>query len=79
MSVGKLNSMGRGGAPFKPAATAFHWRTVCSAGKWQVKVLPLPTLLSICSWPRWWISTCLTIARPRPVPPVLAARLASTR
>src|SRR5690606_45624 len=50
-----------------------------SAPKWQEKVLPRPTSLSIAS--RAWCrpSTCLTIASPRPVPPFSRERLAETR
>src|SRR5690606_16062966 len=48
-------------------------------GKVQVKVLPLPGSLWMWSVAPWRSSVCLTMARPRPVPPVLAARPLSTR
>ena len=52
------------------AATAASSRR---GGKWQVKVLPRPSVLSISSVPPWRCSTCLTMARPRPEPPRRAA------
>src|SRR5690606_35228703 len=50
-----------------------------AAPKWQEKVLPTPTALRISS--RAWCrcSACLTIASPRPVPPLSRERLAETR
>jgi hypothetical protein len=47
--------------------------------KRQAKTLPWPTSLSISS--RAWcrLSTCLTIDRPRPVPPDSRERLVETR
>ncbi|MNT67320.1 hypothetical protein D3C72_2054510 [compost metagenome] len=51
----------------------------CAGAKWQVKVLPWPGTLLISIRARWRSSTCLTIARPNPVPPVLELRLESTR
>ncbi len=41
-----------------------------SAGNTAAKVLPLPTMLSMRSRAWWRCKTCLTMARPRPVPPV---------
>jgi len=50
-----------------------------AVGSTAEKVLPWP----ISDWtsrrPLWRISTCLTIARPSPVPPVSRDRLLSTR
>ncbi|MCY1532296.1 hypothetical protein D9M68_675610 [compost metagenome] len=54
-------------------------RATWVAGKWQVKVLPWLSTELMSRRPRWRISTCLTMARPRPVPPVLLLRLESTR
>ncbi|MNP68216.1 hypothetical protein D3C76_1641420 [compost metagenome] len=50
-----------------------------AGAKWQVNVLPCPGTLLISIRARWRNSTCLTIARPSPVPPVLELRLESTR
>ena len=49
------------------------------AGNQALKRLPLPGSLTIsrCAW--WRLSTCLTMASPRPVPPVSRERLRSTR
>ena len=54
-------------------------RRTRSAPKWQENVLPRPTSLSISSraWCRF--STCLTIDRPSPVPPLSRERLVETR
>src|SRR5215211_1581541 len=44
--------------------------TVCSAsGRCTVKVAPSPNVLSMASRPWWRARMCLTMARPRPVPP----------
>src|SRR5690606_8073056 len=62
------------------AAPGGAWRGwIRSAPKWQEKVLPRPTSLSIPS--RAWcrLRTCLTIARPSPVPPDSRERLVDTR
>ena len=48
-------------------------------GKRIVKVEPAPGVLSISSSAPWRCTTCLTIARPSPVPPVSRERLRSTR
>ena len=45
----------------------------------QVKVLPRPTSLSICKCAPCRLSTCLTMDRPRPVPPDSRERLVDTR
>ena len=49
------------------------------AGKTIAKVEPTPGVLSILSSALWRCATCLTIARPSPVPPVSRERLRSTR
>ncbi len=54
-------------------------RRTREAGRMTANVLPLPSSL-VTSSSAWWRSrTCLTIARPRPVPPVARERLRSTR
>ena len=40
-------------------------------GSQTVKALPLPTVETISSRPSWRLRMCLTMARPRPVPPLL--------
>jgi hypothetical protein len=50
-----------------------------SLGKRAEKTLPLPGWEAIDRRPPWRASTCLTIARPRPVPPEAVERLLSTR
>src|SRR5262249_3222900 len=45
-------------------------------GSRTVNVAPCPSMLSICSRPRWRLTMCLTSARPSPVPP--SARLCPT-
>ena len=50
-----------------------------AAGSTTVKVEPLPGVLWMSSRPRWRLTTCLTMARPRPVPPSWRERAASTR
>ena len=47
--------------------------------KVQVKLLPFPSTLVTSSRPPWRCSACLTMARPRPEPPSLRERPASTR
>ena len=49
------------------------------AGRKTVKVLPSPTTLSMLRRPRWRFRICLTIARPRPVPPKRRERPLSAR
>ena len=53
------------------------WRS--AAGSRMVNVDPVPGLLHSRTSPPWLASTCLTIARPRPVPPVARERAGSTR
>ena len=48
-------------------------------GKWHIKRLPLPTSESMLNSPSWRPTMCLTIASPKPVPPVSEERLMSTR
>jgi CheY-like chemotaxis protein len=48
-------------------------------GMRRVKVDPSPSSLHTLTEPPWLLATCLTMARPRPVPPVLLARDWSTR
>ena len=50
-----------------------------ACGSQTLTVVPTPSSLSICSWPRWRLTTCLTMARPSPVPPAARERPASTR
>src|SRR5690606_13242970 len=50
-----------------------------SAPKWQEKMLPRPTSLAISRRASCRFSTCLTMARPRPVPPDSRERLVETR
>ena len=50
-----------------------------SGPKTQANVLPTPTSLSIVSCAWCSCRTCLTIDRPRPVPPVSRERLVETR
>eukprot|EP01037_Dinobryon_pediforme_P003468 gene3468-3513_t len=49
------------------------------AGKVTENTEPLPSVLAMSSVAPWRCSTCLTMARPRPVPPVSRERLRSTR
>jgi len=49
------------------------------AGKSTVKVEPSPWRLSMMSRPWWRLTMCLTMARPKPVPPRSRLRLTSTR
>ena len=49
------------------------------SGKRSVNVLPRPTALSTCTDPWWAVMMCLTMARPRPVPPNSRLRALSTR
>jgi hypothetical protein len=66
-----------------PGYAASRWRTLSPATRWAgslaENVLPWPgcDLMSRVPWCR--SSTCLTIASPRPVPPVSRDRLLSTR
>jgi hypothetical protein len=48
-------------------------------GKRMVNVLPWPGTLVTPTVPRWASAACLTIARPRPVPPSARLRAWSTR
>src|SRR3546814_10160113 len=70
---------GHGSATGTRGAAACSRASTRSGPKWQLKVLPWPTSLSISS--RAWCSCrmCLTIDRPRPVPPDSRERLVDTR
>src|ERR671917_843959 len=48
-------------------------------GRQTVKVVPSPKALSTATRPPWFSATCLTMLRPRPVPPVSLERALSTR
>src|SRR5690606_34523227 len=82
---GTAGAPGRCGAFGGAARTHGAWSwcglrsTTRPAPKRQVNVLPRPTSLAISSraWCSW--STCLTMARPSPVPPVSRVRLLDTR
>ena len=50
-----------------------------AAGIRTVKVLPTPGVLSTVMVPPWACTMCLTIERPKPVPPSLRLRALSTR
>ena len=50
-----------------------------AGGRCTLKVEPLPRVLRMSRLAPWRCSTCLTMARPRPVPPVSRERLRSTR
>ena len=50
-----------------------------AAGSHTVTVVPSRSRLSRRNWPRWSCTICLTIARPRPVPPNSRERARSTR
>ncbi len=50
-----------------------------SFGKVTVMVVPLPRVESTWMVPRWIITACLTMDKPRPVPPTSLDRLLSTR
>ena len=45
----------------------------------MVNVDPCPTVLCTAIVPRWLVTMFVTIARPRPVPPVARDRAGSTR
>ena len=45
----------------------------------EQKTLPWPGVLSTVTRPPWAWAMCLTMASPRPVPPILRLRPASTR
>src|SRR5205085_12210892 len=49
------------------------------AGMRRVKVEPVPGRLHSFTSPPWFAATCLTMASPRPVPPVARERALSTR
>jgi hypothetical protein len=66
-----------GRAPF-PAGVISSGRTR-DAGSTMLKLEPAPGVLAIFSSPPCRCTTCLTIARPSPVPPVSRERLRSTR
>ena len=48
-------------------------------GRRRVKVEPEPSTLQTSTSPPWLVATCLTMARPRPVPPVTRERAGSAR
>jgi len=49
------------------------------SGKTSRKMDPRPTVLSTSAHPPWTRAMCLTMARPRPVPPIERLRARSTR
>ena len=49
------------------------------AGSRRVNVEPPPSVLATSTRPPWLVAMCLTIARPRPVPPVARDRAWSAR
>src|SRR5690606_5904526 len=83
--VGARLRHGGNGRRVHGSATVTRGARTCSRArtrsgpKWQLKVLPWPTSLSISS--RAWCRCrmCLTIDRPRPVPPDSRERLVDTR
>ena len=54
-------------------------QTDAAAGNRIVNVVPRPSSLSTSIVPPWFSTTCFTIARPSPVPPVSRDRARSTR
>ena len=62
----------RGAARNKPYA-------FCSLGKRRRTVVPFPGALSNSTWALWRAAPCLTMDRPRPVPPMALEWLLSTR
>ncbi len=54
-------------------------RCEVAAGSLIVKVDPLSCWLHTVTSPPWLATTCLTMLRPRPVPPVDRERAGSTR
>jgi putative MATE family efflux protein len=76
-------------ARLHPASDSLAGRALVPAGtvagrnrlaeNWIAKVDPVPGVLSIFSSAPCRCTTCLTMARPRPVPPVSRERLRSTR
>src|ERR1700674_198918 len=67
----------RAGYPAVVAAAAGG--SAPGTGRKTRKVVPRPMRLSTSTWPPWDWARCLTIARPRPVPPSSRARPLSTR
>jgi hypothetical protein len=49
------------------------------SGMYRLKVDPAPSTLRTVTLPLWAAITCLTMASPRPVPPVARERAGSTR
>src|SRR6478609_8171557 len=68
-----LGSAGSAGSADSIAPVAW------AAGSSMVKVDPRPGSDQTDTLPPWLSATCLTIARPRPVPPVARERAVSTR
>ena len=69
---------------YRTAKLQHHVRRVddqvsIGGGSQTVKLLPSPALLAIESSPRQRFKMCFTMARPRPVPPMLRDRATSTR
>ncbi len=56
-----------------------HWATRVGDGSSRVNVEPEPGELHTRTCPPWLLTMCLTMARPRPVPPVWRERAGSTR
>ena len=64
---------------FPKTYTRVRSSSVAASGKVNVKHVPCPGWLSTPTRPPCACTTCLTIARPSPVPPVARAREASAR
>src|SRR6266446_4335022 len=71
-----LESVGSGPGHCRPAR---HDRAPGLTGSRRVKVDPEPSLLVTVTFPPCAAVTCLTIASPRPVPPVTRDLAGSTR
>src|SRR5258708_17361727 len=72
----RLKSVGSGPGHRRPAR---HDRAPGLTGSRRVKVDPEPSLLVTVTFPPCAAVTCLTIASPRPVPPVTRDLAGSTR
>jgi len=51
----------------------------CESGNWTRNLVPTPLCDSTSTWPRWFSTMCLTMAKPKPVPPSARERALSTR
>ena len=80
--VTALGRLARKAEPRGGEAVASARRLALSSparGSQTVKALPLPGVETISSRPSWRFRMCLTIARPRPVPPLLRLEATLTR